>query len=34
MYLTYFRYWPVLVMVASVVLTIAGCGDGHSGHSH
>ena len=34
MYLTYLRHWPVLLMVVSAMLAIAGCGNGHSGHSH
>jgi len=34
MYLTYLRHWSVLVVIVSVVLAIAGCGDGHAGHSH
>jgi len=34
MYLMALRHWPMLAMLISVVLTITGCGDGHSGHSH
>lgn len=32
MFSIYLRYWPMLFLTVSVVLTVVGCGDGHQHH--